>query len=44
MALMIVLSGVVTLAIGVLGYLMPSVREVETLLPDHEPQEATAAT
>jgi DHA3 family macrolide efflux protein-like MFS transporter len=43
MALMIVLSGVVTVAIGVLGYFMRSVREVEALLPDHEPKEAAAA-
>lgn len=36
MAAILALTGLVTAAIGLAGYLFPNVREVETRLPDHE--------
>ncbi len=36
MALMMVLSGLLGAAIGLSGYLFPAIRDVETILPDHD--------
>lgn len=36
MAAILALTGLITAAIGLAGYLFPDVREVETRLPDHE--------
>lgn len=43
MALMFVFSGVITMLIGASGYAFKEVREVESLIPDHEPEVATEA-
>jgi len=36
MALMMVLSGLLGAAVAVSGYLFPAIRDVETILPDHD--------
>lgn len=36
MALMFILSGLAGAFVGILGYLVPIIRDVETLLPDHD--------
>lgn len=34
--LMILIAGVVSILTGLVGYIIPRIREIETLLPDHE--------
>jgi MFS family permease len=41
-ALMFIATGLMTAAAGIIGYLMPRVRNVETELPDHVTQETAA--
>jgi hypothetical protein len=36
MALMFVVSGILGVMVGLGGYLFPAVRDVETILPDHQ--------
>lgn len=43
MALMTVLSGVLTVAIGVTGYFIYAVREAESIIPDHRAEETKDA-
>jgi hypothetical protein len=43
MALMMVISGVMSVMVGVGGYLFPQIRNVETLLPDHDEIPAISA-
>jgi hypothetical protein len=45
MALMLIFTGLAGAVVGVLGYLVPAVRDAEDRLPDHEaaPQAAPAA-
>ena len=44
MSLMILLSGVLGVAVGLIGYSMPAVRNVETILPDFDAIPAAAST
>ncbi len=45
MALMMVFAGLATVAVGLGGYLFPAIRNVETILPDHDqPEVETAVT
>jgi MFS family permease len=43
MSLMMVFAGVATVAVGLGGYLFPAIRNVETILPDHDQPEVEAA-
>lgn len=44
MALLFVVSGLLVALVGCVGYLFPSVREVEELLPDHDARPAHGTT
>jgi MFS transporter, DHA3 family, macrolide efflux protein len=43
MALLLIIMGVLSSAVGAVGYLFPAVREAETILPDHDAAPAPAA-
>ncbi|MCA9868664.1 MAG: hypothetical protein KC410_19400, partial [Anaerolineales bacterium] len=43
MSLMILLSGIIGVAIGLVGYSIPAVRNVETILPDFDASPNAAA-
>jgi len=43
MALMFVFSGILGAAVAVTGYLVPAIRRVEDLLPDHDAPEPSTA-
>ena len=43
MGLMMVLSGLIGASVGVVGYLVPVIRNAETILPDHTGLEAPAS-
>ena len=42
MGLMLVLSGILGVVVGVAGYMFPTVRNVETILPDHDTKALSA--
>ena len=43
MALMFMFAGVLGAAVAVTGYLVPAIRRVEDLIPDHDASEAATA-
>ena len=45
MALLLVFTGLGACAVGLIGYLVPAIRNAETILPDHDaaPPEAAPA-